>query len=154
MKIQIHNQKDVAAGLLYLAFGAAFSLGALNYKLGDPARMGPGWFPFWIGILLVIVGVITAASGMRSTASRDDVKRLEFGALAWIISAVVLFGLLLEPLGLVASLAVLVLVSSRASHEFTWASAIALAVALIVFSCAVFIWGINLQLSLWPAFLD
>jgi hypothetical protein len=154
MKIHIRNQKDVAAGLLYLAFGAAFSLGALNYKLGDPARMGPGWFPFWIGILLVIVGVITAASGMRTTAVRDDIKRLELGSLVWIIGAVLLFGLLLKPLGLVAALAVLVLVSSRASHEFTWASAIALATALIVFSCAVFVWGINLQLALWPTFLD
>jgi len=154
MKLRIRNQKDVAAGLLYVGFGAAFSLGALNYKLGDPARMGPGWFPFWIGVLLVIVGVFTAYTGVRSTAAEEKVKKLELGSVAWIIAAVVLFGLLLQPLGMVASLAVLVLVSSRASHEFTWKGAIAVAAALIVFSSAVFIWGINLQISLWPSFLD
>lgn len=153
MKFSIRNQKDVAAGLLYVAFGAAFSLGALNYKLGDPARMGPGWFPFWIGILLVLVGVLTTVSGVRATAAPEKVKRPEFAALAWIIGAVVLFGLLLQPLGLVASLLALVIVSSLASHEFTWKSAVVTAVALILFSSAVFIWGINLQIPLWPTFL-
>lgn len=153
MKLRIRNQKDVAAGLLYVGFGAAFSLGALNYKLGDPARMGPGWFPFWIGILLVVVGACTAFGGVRATAGESRVKRLEFAALAWIIGAVVLFGLLLQPLGLVAALAVLVVVSSLASHEFSWKAAVATAVALILFSTAVFIWGINLQIPLWPSFL-
>jgi hypothetical protein len=153
MKFSIRNQKDVAAGLVYVAFGAAFSLGALNYKLGDPARMGPGWFPFWIGVLLVVVGLLTTMSGMRVTAVEEKVKRPEFGALAWIIGAVVLFGALLQPLGLVASLLVLVVVSSLGSHEFTWKSAVITAVALILFSTAVFIWGINLQIPLWPSFI-
>ena len=66
----------------------------------------------------------------------------------------VLFGLLLKPAGLVLSLAVLVVVSSRASHEFSWRGALATAVALILFSTAVFIWGINLQLPLWPSFVQ
>jgi hypothetical protein len=153
MKLRIRNQKDVAAGLLYMAFGAAFSLGALNYKLGDPERMGPGWFPFWIGILLVVVGAITGLSGVRADAAPETVKRLELRPLAWVIGAVVLFGVLLQPLGLVVALALLVVVSSLASHEFTWKGALATAVALILFSTAVFIWGINLQIPLWPSFL-
>jgi hypothetical protein len=153
MKLRIRNQKDVMAGLLYAAFGAAFSLGALSYKLGDPARMGPGFFPFWIGILLVLVGIVTALSGVRATASEDKVQRVQLAPLAWVIGGVVLFGLLLQPFGMVAALAVLVIVSSLASHEFTWKGTLATAGALILFSAAVFIWGINLQIPLWPAFL-
>ena len=153
MKYRIRNEKDVAAGVLYMLFGAAFSLGALNYKLGDPARMGPGWFPFCIGILLVVVGLLTAWTGVRPTAAAEKVKRPELRPLAWVIGAVVLFGLLLQPLGLVGSLFVLVVVSSFASHEFTWKGAVATAIALILFSTAVFVWGINLQIPLAPAFL-
>jgi hypothetical protein len=153
MKYRIRNQKDFAAGLVYLLGGAGFSLGALNYKIGDAARMGPGWFPFFVGILLVIVGLVTAAGALRPTASQEPLQRPQFGPLAWVIGAVVLFGLLLQPLGMVAALAVLVLVSSAASHEFGWKGALATAVALILFSSAVFIWGINLQIPLWPAFL-
>ena len=153
MKYRIRNEKDVAAGVLYMLFGAAFSLGALNYRLGDPARMGPGWFPFWIGVLLVVVGLLTAWTGLRPNAAAEKVKRPQLRPLAWVIGAVVLFGLLLQPLGLVLSLLVLVLVSSFASHEFTWKGAVATAIALILFSTAVFIWGINLQIPLWPGFL-
>jgi hypothetical protein len=153
MKLRIRNQKDVAAGLLYVVFGAAFSLGALGYKLGEPARMGPGWFPFSIGILLIIVGAITALSGMRATSGEHKVKAIELRTLAWVTGAVVLFGLLLQPLGMVAALAVLVIVSSLASHEFTWKGALATTAVLILFSTGVFIWGINLQIPLWPSFL-
>lgn len=154
MKYRIRSQKDVAAGLIYILFGIGFSLGALNYKLGDPARMGPGWFPFWIGVLLAVVGVATAAGGMAPNAAEEKVKRVDPRALAWILGAVVLFGVLLQPMGLVASLAVLIIVSSMASHEFTWKGALVSTVVLIAFSVGVFIKGISLQIPLWPAFLQ
>ncbi|TFZ07569.1 tripartite tricarboxylate transporter TctB family protein [Ramlibacter henchirensis] len=151
--MSIRNQKDFAAGLIYVLAGAGFSLGALEYRLGDPARMGPGFFPFWVGVLLAIVGLLTLAGGVRRTAGVEGVKRLEIGPMAWILGGVVLFGLLLQPLGLVLALTVLVLVSSRASHEFTWRGALINAAALVAFSTAVFIHGINLQIPLWPVAL-
>lgn len=153
MKFSIRNQKDFAAGVIYVLFGAGFGLGALNYKVGDAARMGPGWFPLAIGILLAAIGLVTAGMALRVTARPDPLRAPDLGALSWILGAVVLFGLLLVPAGLVTALAVLVVVSSRASHEFTWRAALINSVVLILFSVGVFIYGINLQLPLWPAFL-
>jgi hypothetical protein len=153
MKLRIRNQKDFAAGLLYMVFGAAFSLGALNYKLGDPARMGPGFFPFWIGILLVAVGAATVAMGISKDAPAEGIKKPQLSTMAWILGAVVLFGLLLQPLGLVLSLVVLILVSSMGSHEFSWKGALLNTVFLILFSTGVFVYGISLQIPLWPRFL-
>jgi uncharacterized membrane protein len=154
MKYRIRNQQDVAAGLIYILAGAGFSLGALHYKIGEAARMGPGWFPFWIGVLLVFVGIATAAAGLHHQASEDRVKRPELGSIAWILGAVVVFGLLLQPAGLVLALVALVLVSSFASHEFTWKGALLNAAVMVLFSVAAFIWGIHLQIPLWPAFLQ
>lgn len=154
MTLQIRNQKDFAAGLIYVAAGCAFSIGALNYTYGDAARMGPAYFPFWVGVLLAAVGMGTIATAVSRRAQEERVKRLELRTMAWVLGAVVLFGLLLQPLGLVLSLAVLVVVSSLASHEFTWRAALINAVVLILFSVGVFIKGISLQISLWPAFLN
>lgn len=153
MQLSIRNQKDFAAGVIYVLAGAGFSLGALNYRLGDASRMGPGWFPFWVGVLLAAVGMATISASVRARAAPERLKRPELGAVAWILGAVVLFGLLLQPAGLVLALAVLVLVSSRASHEFHWGGALLNTVILILFSTGVFIYGINLQIQLWPAFI-
>ncbi len=153
MKVRIRNQKDFAAGLIYAVAGSAFSVGALGYTMGDAARMGPGWFPFWIGILLIAVGVATAAASLGPGAAEDSLQKPQFRALAWILGSVALFGLLLQPAGLVIALAVLVIVSSMASHEFGWKGTLANAVVLVAFSVGAFVKGINLQIPLWPGFL-
>lgn len=153
MKFRIRNQQDFAAGVIYIVGGAGFALGALNYKLGEPARMGPGWFPFAVGVLLAIVGLITTLNAVRPHALEEKVKRPEFSSLAWVLGGVVLFGLLLPHLGLVISMFVLVMVSSRASHEFKWVSAFLNSVFLVAFCIGVFIYGIHLQMPLWPDFI-
>jgi hypothetical protein len=153
MKFSIRNQKDFAAGLLYVGAGAAFSVGALGYHMGDAARMGPGWFPFWIGILLIAVGAATAMAGLGPRAAEDRLQKPQLRALAWILGSVALFGLLLQPAGLVLALAALVIVSSMASHEFGWKGTLANAVVLVVFSVGAFVQGINLQIPLWPHFM-
>lgn len=152
-RIQVRNQKDFGAGCIYMLAGLGFSIGALSYRVGDAARMGPGWFPLWIGVLLVLIGLALAAGSLKPSATQEKVKRPEFGSIAWILGAVVLFGVLLQPAGLVLSLVVLVVVSSMASHEFTWRAALLNAALLSAFSVGVFIKGINLQIGLWPAFL-
>lgn len=149
----IRNQKDFAAGVIYIVLGSAFALGALNYKIGEAARMGPGWFPLMVGILLALVGVATLVSGIRRSAAVEKIKRPSLSTIGWVLGAVILFGLMLQPAGLVASLLVLVVVSSRASHEFSWKGALANAAALIIFSILVFIWGIDLLIPLWPEFM-
>lgn len=149
----IRNQKDFAAGLIYVAAGSGFAIGALNYRIGEAARMGPGWFPLMVGILLTLVGIATIVNGLRRSAAIEKIKRPGLSTIGWVLGAVVLFGLLLQPAGLVVSLLVLVVVSSLASHEFSWKGALANAAVLIVFSILVFIWGIDLLIPLWPEFV-
>jgi putative tricarboxylic transport membrane protein len=65
--------------------------------------------------------------------------------------AIVLFGIALQWLGLVAAVAVLVLVGAQAAREVRPLETLALAAALIVFSVAVFVWLLGLPLPLWPS---
>jgi hypothetical protein len=150
---RIRNQKDFAAGVIYILAGAGFALGALNYKVGEAARMGPGYFPLAVGVLLAATGMAVAAGSLRAKAPQETVRRPDLRTILWVLGSVVLFALLLQPAGLVVALAALVLVSSAASHEFTWRGALANTAVLILFSTGVFIKGISLQIPLWPAFL-
>jgi hypothetical protein len=82
--------------------------------------------------------------------SGEPVSRLHVLPLIVIAAAVCLFGVLIEPLGLVVSLAVLTLTSAWAGAQFRLTETLALAAALIVFSVAVFVYALGLPLNIWP----
>ncbi|MBF6986804.1 MULTISPECIES: tripartite tricarboxylate transporter TctB family protein [Cupriavidus] len=151
--MRIRSQKDFASGLMFILVGFGFSWVARGYSMGTAAKMGPGYFPFWLGIVLALLGVLVLWGSLSSKAEEDQLARWDIKTLLWILGSVVLFGLLLKPLGMVLSVLVLVLVSSMASHEFSWKGAILNAIILVLISLGAFVYGINLQMPVWPAFL-
>ena len=52
--MNIKSQKDFFSGLMFLVIGGAFALGATSYTLGTSARMGPGYFPMMLGVIMAI----------------------------------------------------------------------------------------------------
>jgi hypothetical protein len=149
----IRNQKNFASGLLYVGAGLAFAIGATSYQLGSAERMGPGYFPFWLGLLLASIGAVVLAGSLRSRTPPEKLPRLDFRTLGWVLGSVALFGVLLAPFGLVISLLALVLVSSMASHEFGWKGAMLNALVLLAICMGAFVYGLGLQLPLWPWFM-
>ena len=53
--MKIKSQRDFFSGLLFIVAGAAFAWGASTYPIGRAARMGPGYFPFVLGVVLIAV---------------------------------------------------------------------------------------------------
>ncbi|WER45061.1 tripartite tricarboxylate transporter TctB family protein [Cupriavidus sp. WKF15] len=151
--MRIRSQKDFASGLMFILVGFGFSWVARGYSMGTAAKMGPGYFPFWLGVVLALLGALVLWGSLSAKAEEDHLARWDIKSLLWILGAVVLFGLMLKPLGMVLSVLVLVLVSSMASHEFNWKGAILNAIILVLISLGAFVYGINLQMPVWPAFL-
>jgi len=151
--LRIRSQKDFASGLMFILVGFGFSWVARGYSMGTAAKMGPGYFPFWLGIVLALLGALVLWGSLSAKKEEDQLARWDIKTLLWILGSVVLFGLMLKPLGMVLSVLVLVLVSSMASHEFSWKGAVANAVILVLISMGAFVYGINLQMPVWPAFL-
>ncbi|BAC48718.1 MULTISPECIES: tripartite tricarboxylate transporter TctB family protein [Bradyrhizobium] len=152
--LAIRNHRAFASGALFLAFAVLFFVAALNYPAGTAARMGPGYFPRLLAIVLAAIGLVVILSAMKPTADGQALRNWDLKGLAWITGSVILFGALLFPLGLVGALFVLIMVSSRASPEFTWMGALANAAVLIALCLAVFVYGLGLQLPVWPSLLN
>ncbi|WP_027544833.1 tripartite tricarboxylate transporter TctB family protein [Bradyrhizobium sp. WSM2254] len=150
----IRDQRAFASGALFLAFAIFFFVTALNYPAGSAARMGPGYFPRLLAIALAAIGLAVMLGAVRRTAERQGVQRWDVKGLAWVAGSVVLFACLLFPLGLIGALFVLIVVSSRASPEFSWKGALANATVLIVLCLLVFVYGLGLQLPVWPALFN
>jgi hypothetical protein len=152
--LAIRNQRAFASGALFLAFAVFFFVTALQYPAGTAAKMGPGYFPRALAIALAAIGLVVILSAVKPAAEAHALRQWDLKGLAWITGSVVLFGALLFPLGLVGALFVLVMVSSKASPEFTWTGALANAAVLIVLCLAVFVYGLGLPLPVWPSLLN
>jgi hypothetical protein len=146
--MRIRSPKDFWAGLIFIAIGGGFLLLAQQYRLGDMHRMGPAMFPTLVGALLAALGVVVA---LRSFAlDGAPVPRFYLRPIGVSLLAIVLFGVALQWLGLVAAVAVLVLVGAYAARDVRALENVALAAAMIAFSVAVFVWLLGLPLPLWP----
>lgn len=160
----IKSQKDFFAGLMFTVVGTAFALGAQNYTVGTAARMGPGYFPMLLGILLGVLGffiIISSVLRRNPPPDGDPVGVWAWRPLLLVLAANFAFGILLVGLpslgipsmGIIIAIYALTLIASLAGHEFTVKGALALATVLAAGSYLVFIKSLNLVLPVWPSFL-
>jgi len=99
--------------------------------------------------LLGALGVVLI--GRSILIGGEPVARFRVLPLAVIATAICLFGVLIEPLGLIVSLAVLTLMSAWVGAQFRLTETVALAAALVLFCVAVFVYALGLPLNVWPS---
>jgi hypothetical protein len=112
--------------------------------------MGPGYFPTMLALVLAGVGAILIARSFSITG--DKVPRLNVAPLFILIIAILSFGALINWLGLVIGAALVAIIGARAGPEFRTVEVVALAVVLVAFSVAVFVYALGLPLKVWPSF--
>lgn len=144
----IRNPKDFWAGVLFVAIGIGTLVYAVRYSLGTAARMGPGYFPRILGILLIVLGGIVASRALYVPGAR--VPRFRWRPIVIVLGSVVLFGAVVQPLGVAISTVILVVVASAASGEFRPREALISGIVLAALAVGVFVVGLSLQLPIWP----
>ena len=161
--MDIKSQKDFFSGLVFMAMGAGFGWGATAYKIGNGARMGPGYFPLLLGVLLIILGaVITFKALAIETENGDKIGKWVWRPVGYIVGANLAFGILLGGLpsiklpamGLVIAIYALTLISAKAGTEFKWKECLILATILVAGSYVTFILLLKLQIQVWPTFIS
>lgn len=151
--MQLRNKQDFWSGVMFIAIGAGFAWKATSYSMGTAARMGPGYFPFWLGLVLALIGAIVLIGSISKKATATTIDKFDWRIVVLVVGSVILYGAVLRPLGIYISVFLLVVVSSLASHEFSWKVAVANAIFLVIFSYLAFVKGLGLIFPLWPAFL-
>lgn len=160
--MRIKSQKDFFSGVMFTAVGVAFAWGATGYNIGDAARMGPGYFPLMLGIVLGLVGLgIIFGSLVVETEDGEKIGSAAWKPLIFIIGSNVVFGICLggipkldiPSLGLIIGIYALTFIASLAGEEHKNKEVIVLATVLAVLSYLAFIVLLNLQFPVWPAFL-
>jgi hypothetical protein len=147
--MRIRAPKDFWSGVMFCGFAAVALLAAHGYSTGSAGKMGPGYFPLLLGILLLALGAVLI--GRSVVLAGEPLPRFHLRPLLVMAFAVTLFGLTIERLGLVVALAALTVLSAWAGPQFRWKETAVLAVALTAFCIGVFVYALGLPLNLWPS---
>jgi Tripartite tricarboxylate transporter TctB family len=141
------RRADLWSGLLFAAIGAIILWSGVDYSKGVASRIGPGYVPRLLGVLLAAIGVFLIARAWWTTDEIDT-------AIAWrpailVLGSVVAFALVFEATGLVPAILVSVAIANYATVENRWTTAVALGAVLALFAWALFVKGLGLPLSVW-----
>lgn len=165
--MQVKNMKDLVSGLIFVVVGTGFGLGATSYRIGSATRMGPGYFPVLLSVLLVLIGAVICfrsltvrTSNNATLGSLGSLGTWAFKPLIFITAANMLFGLLLvgwpalgiPALGIVVATMALVVVAAFAGRHFRLWEAIVLAACLSLAIWLVFVRGLHMPFQVWPDF--
>lgn len=139
--------KDVLAGAVFIVLGLGFALGALTYDIGTPLRMGPGYVPLILGVVLVGFGILVIAKGFIA-GEGEPIGDVDWRAVALITASLLFFGITIRGLGVVGALFGASLLATLARSSTSLREALVIAVGLTVLSVAIFIFALQLRLPL------
>lgn len=142
--------RDLIAGIVLATFGLFIALYAVNhYAIGEPSRMGPGYFPAALGWILVALGIVVALLAFRKSVQVLHPPPVSLRALIAVPAAILIFSLLVERLGLVPATVALTGVAVFAEKPFNPRRTVLLAAGLALISWLIFSVGLGMTL---PAF--
>ena len=146
--MKLHDaRKDLLSGAVFTGFGLAFAIAAANYEVGSPLRMGPGFFPLVLGVLLVVLGVSVAVKGFVA-GEGGEIGTVPWRSLLLLLAAILFFGFTVRDLGLAPALFVTVLLAGLAGRNPRLIPALVIAVSLTALSVLIFVVILQLRLKL------
>ena len=151
--MKLKNPKDFWSGIMFASFGLAFAIIVqyYEYPMGTASRMGAGYFPFVVGCVMAVLGVIIIIQSLLTTGT--SISKFAWRPLIWVLGGFVIFGLTAKWLGLVIAIVLLVMISAYGGHEFKLKESLISSAILAAGSVAVFVYGLKLPFPIWPEFL-
>ena len=155
--MKIKNAQDFWSGLFFIGLGALAIYLSRDYPMGSALQPGPGYFPIWLGGIMIGLGAIIGGLSFKLEGDPDQRLMLrDWGFRPWLVLPVTLaiYALLMEAeFGFVPSLMVLIVGCALAHKDVRWVETLLLSVFLTAAAVAIFSFGLELPYRLfwWSA---
>jgi putative tricarboxylic transport membrane protein len=145
--IRFKNPQDFWAGVLFLTVGSLALWFGRSYVFGTATRMGPGFLPTVLSWALVLIGAFLSvrALALEGPAIERSLVRPQL----LVLLAIIVFGLLIERVGLAPTVLVVTVVAALASREMRWRETLFVAVGLAALCAGLFIYLLGQPLAIW-----
>jgi len=146
------KKRDFYAGGIMILLGAAVTLNSMSYNTGTLMHMGPGMFPFILGVTLTLVGVMIFGTAVVTPLSDDESilpENKEWLGWGCILAGPIFFIVLGHWFGMAAATFSCVFVSAMGDNEANWKSSAILAACITVPGCFLFTYVLQLPFPLF-----
>jgi hypothetical protein len=140
------DTRDLIGGIALIAIGVFAAVHARQYELGELQRMGPGYFPTALGIILAILGVLVTVPALFREGTSIKV---EWKSLLWVIVSILIFAVFLGMLGMIFTSILAVIASSMAS-DIKWKARLILSGCIAFITYMIFSFGLGMVIPVWP----
>ena len=145
--VRVKSPQDVGAGVVFLLIGIAGIYFGSDLTFGTASRMGPGYFPVLLSGLIIVVGLVVGFKGL--TIEGPPIERVQLRPISFIIAAILIFGFLIERIGLALTAILLTIFAAYARPEVKLSETILLGVGLAAFTVVVFVYVLGQALPAW-----
>jgi Tripartite tricarboxylate transporter TctB family len=146
------RKRDFYAGGLMTLLGAGVTLNSTTYNTGTLMHMGPGMFPFILGITLTFVGVLIFGTALVTPLGDDEhilPRNKEWLGWGCILAGPIMFIILGHFFGMAAATFSCVFVSALGDREATLKNSALLALCVTVPGCFLFTYVLQLPFPLF-----
>ncbi len=91
MKSLSFDTTNALCGGILTAVGLFFTWQAFNLELGTAFRMGPGYFPLMLAVILTLLGIVILVQSAR--VQGEPMGPIALRGMAFILPAPIFFGL-------------------------------------------------------------
>jgi putative tricarboxylic transport membrane protein len=141
------QRADLWSGALFAILGALILWIGADYSLGVPSRIGPGYLPRLLGMLLSALGLFLVIRALWATETIDT--SIAWRPLILVLASLVAFALMFDATGLVPAILVSVAIATFATSENGPIAAVVLGALLAFFAWLLFVKGLSLPLPVW-----
>ena len=142
-RLGIVNRKAFASGLFFAAIGLFAAIHATDYTIGRVTRMGPGFFPLMLGLILVALGLTNMVRSI-AWAKPDSLPKLAVKPLLIVPAALAAFAFLLQHAGLIIAVCGLVAIASLGDKSFRKREVIGVAAVVCALASLLYVYGLGL----------
>jgi hypothetical protein len=144
---RVKSPQDFGAGLVFVAIGLAGLYFGRELAFGTSARMGPGYFPTLLSLLIIAIGLVVGFKGV--TVEGPPIEPVQLRPIAFIIASILIFGVLIDSVGLALTAVVLTVFAGYARREVNLTETVLLGVGLALFTVIVFVYVLGQALPAW-----
>lgn len=143
------NKRDLVSGGIVSATGLFFALTAFGtLPIGTTLRMGPGYFPAAVGLLVTVLGLAIVVDALRQKGEGTQTL-IRMRPMVMIPAAIFSFLLTVRGAGLIPAVFLVVVLSRAADPQSRPLGTLVLAMMMCVLSAAIFVYGLKLPIPMF-----